>query len=321
MPLNPAVAQVLELIAKAKRPPFDTLEPSAARASYERSALILDIAPAEMFDVHEFNIPTRDHASIRARLYYPVEPNWAAPAPTLVYFHGGGFMVGSIDTHDSLCRRLAANSGCAVASVDYRLAPEHKFPTAVHDAFDALTWLHAQAPSLGLDSTRFAVGGDSAGGTLATVTALLARDTGIALRLQLLIYPGASARQDTQSHAQFAEGFVLSARTIQWFFSHYLRNDKDRDDWRFAPLDARGPMPDFTGVAPAWIAAADHDPLFDEDVAYAAKLERAHVPVELIRYEGMTHEFFKMGGFVPDVAKAHADASNALRRYLDVSED
>jgi acetyl esterase len=320
MPLNPAIAQVIELIAKAKRPPFHTLTASAARASYERSALILDIAPAAMFDVHELTIPTRDQASIRARLYHPVEPNWAAPTPTLVYFHGGGFVVGSIDTHDSLCRRLAADSGCAVASVDYRLAPEHKFPTAAHDAFDALTWLHAQAASLGLDNTRFAVGGDSAGGTLATVSALLARDAGIPLRLQLLIYPGVSARQDTQSHAQFAEGFVLSAKTIQWFFAQYLRDDKDRDDWRFAPLDARGPVPDFTGVAPAWIAAADHDPLFDEDIAYAAKLERAHVPVELVRYEGMTHEFFKMGGFVPEVAKAHADAADALRRYMSVTE-
>jgi acetyl esterase len=191
-----------------------------------------------MFDVQELTIPARDQASIRARLYHPVEPNWAAPTPTLVYFHGGGFVIGSIDTHDSLCRSLAADSGCAVASVDYRLAPEHKFPTAVHDSFDALTWLHAQAASLGLDSTRFAVGGDSAGGTLATVCALLARDAGIPLCLQLLIYPGVSARQDRQSHAQFAEGFVLSSKTIQWFFAQYLRDDKDRDDWRFAPLDA-----------------------------------------------------------------------------------
>jgi acetyl esterase len=320
MPLNPFIAQVLELISKARRPPFHTLSPATARASYERSALILDVAPAPMFDIQELDIPTHDHASIRARLYHPVEPTWAAPAPTLVYFHGGGFVVGSIDTHDALCRRLAADAGCAVASVDYRLAPEHKFPTAVNDAFDALKWFHTQAPSLGLDNTRFAIGGDSAGGTLATLCALLARDAGIALRLQMLIYPGVSARQDTGSHAQFAEGFVLSAATIQWFFAHYLRDENDRDDWRFAPLDARGEMPDFQGVAPAWIAAADHDPLFDEDVAYAEKLKEAHVPVELIRYEGMTHEFFKMGGFAPDVAKAHADAANALRRYLDVDE-
>ncbi|MGV7247082.1 alpha/beta hydrolase fold domain-containing protein, partial [Caballeronia sp. M23-90] len=154
--------------------------------------------------------------------------------------------------------------------------------------------------------------------TLATVCAVLARDAGIALRLQLLIYPGVSARQDTPSYAQFAEGHVLTAKTVKWFFKHYLREEKDRDDWRFAPLDARGPMPSFEGIAPAWIAAADHDPLFDENVAYAAKLEREHVPVELVRYEGMTHEFFKMGGLVPDVAKAHADAASALRRYLDV---
>jgi acetyl esterase len=223
MSLNPAIAQVLELIAKAGRPPFHTLSAAAARASYERSALILDVAPAAMFDVQELTIPTRDQATIRTRLYHPVEPNWATPTPALVYFHGGGFVVGSIDTHDALCRRLAADSGCAVASVEYRLAPEHKFPTAVHDAFDTLTWLHTQAASLGLDSMRLAVGGDSAGGTLATVCALLARDAGIPLGLQLLIYPGVSARQDTQSHAQFAEGFLLSAKTIQWFFAHYLR--------------------------------------------------------------------------------------------------
>ncbi|WP_213780996.1 alpha/beta hydrolase [Caballeronia sp. dw_276] len=320
MPLNPAIAQVLELIAKAKRPPFHTLTAAAARASYERSAPIIDIAPAPMFDIQDLDIPVRDGASIRARIFHPVEPSWTAPAPTLVYFHGGGFVVGSIDTHAALCRRLAADSGCAVVSVDYRLAPEHKFPTAVHDAFDALTWLHAQASSLGLDSARFAVGGDSAGGTLATVCAVLARDAGIALRLQLLIYPGVSARQDTRSYAQFAEGHVLTAKTVQWFFEHYLRDENDRDDWRFAPLDARGEMPSFEGIAPAWIAAADHDPLFDENIAYAAKLEREHVAVELVRYEGMTHEFFKMGGLVPDVAKAHADAASALRRYLGIED-
>jgi acetyl esterase len=320
MPLNPAIAQVLELIAKAKRPPFHTLTAAAARASYERSALIIDIAPAPMFEIQDIDIPTRDGASIRARIFHPVEPAWTSPAPTLVYFHGGGFVVGSISTHAALCRRLAADSGCAVVSVEYRLAPEHTFPTAVHDAFDALAWLYAQASSFGLDTARFAVGGDSAGGTLATVCAVLARDAGIALRLQLLIYPGVGARQDTRSYAHFAEGFVLTAKTVQWFFNHYLRDENDRDDWRFAPLDARGPMPSFEGVAPAWIAAADHDPLFDENVAYAAKLERAHVPVELIRYEGMTHEFFKMGGLVPDVAKAHADAAGALRRYLGVED-
>ena len=128
MPLNPAIAHVLELIAKAKRPPFHTLTAAAARASYERSALIIDIAPAPMFEMQDIDIPTRDGASIRARLFHPVEPAWTSPAPTLVYFHGGGFVVGSINTHAALCRRLAADSGCAVVSVEYRLAPEHTFP-------------------------------------------------------------------------------------------------------------------------------------------------------------------------------------------------
>jgi acetyl esterase len=162
-----------------------------------------------------------------------------------------------------------------------------------------------------------AVGGDSAGGTLATVCAALARDAGLALRLQLLIYPGVSARQQTGSHTRYAEGFLLSGETIQWFFAQYLNDDSERDDWRFAPLDAARGQPDFKGVAPAWIAAADHDPLFDEDVAYARKLDDAGVTVTLVRYEGMIHEFFKMGGFVPDVAHAHADAVRALRDALE----
>ena len=318
MPLNPAIAQVLELIARANRPPYHTITPQQARASYERSARILDIPPAPMFDVQDIELSTRDGASIRLRLYHPQEPNWAVPTPALLYFHGGGFTVGSIETHDALCRKLAADAGCAVVSVDYRLAPEHKFPAAVNDAFDALSWLHAQSASLGIDSERLAVGGDSAGGTLATVCAVMARDAGIALRLQLLIYPGVSARQDTSSHARFAEGFLLSGETVQWFFSQYLRDDRDRDDWRFAPLDGRRDAPDLAGIAPAWIAAADHDPLFDEDLAYAAKLKAAGVAVELVPYPGMIHEFFKMGGFVSDVAKAHADAVRALRSAFGI---
>ncbi len=317
MPLNPKIAQILDMVARANRPPYHTLTAQQARAAYAMSAQILDIAPVPMFDVEDFDVPTRDAATIRARLYFPFEPSWAQPAPVLMYFHGGGFTVGSIDTHDALCRKLACDAGCVVASVDYRLAPEHKFPIAVNDAFDALQWLHGKAETLGIDPARMAIGGDSAGGTLATVCAVLARDAGLALRLQLLIYPGVSARQQTGSHARLAEGFLLSGETIQWFFAQYLNDDSDRDDWRFAPLDAARGQPDFAGVAPAWIAAADHDPLFDEDIAYAEKLAAAGVPVTLKRYEGMIHEFFKMGGFVPEVAGAHADAVRALRLALD----
>jgi acetyl esterase len=318
MPLNPNIEQVLAMIAKAKRPAYHDLTPQQARASYEKSAPILEIASAPMFAVEDLSVPTRDGATIRARLYQPVEPSWAEPAPALMYFHGGGFMVGSVNTHDALCRMFARDAHCVVLSVDYRLAPEHKFPTAANDAFDALTWLHANAALYGVDPARIAVGGDSAGGTLATVCAVLARDAGIALALQLLIYPGTTGHQRTDSHARLADGFLLSRDTIQWFFEQYVRDAGDRDDWRFAPLDGTRGAPDFGGVAPAWIAMAEYDPLSDEGAAYADKLRDAGNIVTLERYTGMVHEFFKMGGFVPDVAKAHADAASALRAAFGI---
>ena len=317
MPLNPKIAQILEMVARANRPPYHMLTPQQARAAYAMSAPILDIAPLPMHSVEDMTVRTRDGSAIGVRVYHPAAPSWAEPAAALMYLHGGGFTVGSIATHDALCRKFAHDAGCAVVSVDYRLAPEHRFPVAVNDAFDALQWLVREAPVLGIDPARLAIGGDSAGGTLATVCAVLARDAGIALRLQLLIYPGTSARQQSASHGRLAEGYLLSGETIQWFFAQYLRDERDRDDWRFAPLDAAGGQPDFKGVAPAWIAAADHDPLYDEDIAYAAKLAAAGVPVTLARYEGMIHEFFKMGGFVPEVSGAHGDAVRALREALE----
>ncbi|MFL9983276.1 alpha/beta hydrolase [Paraburkholderia sediminicola] len=318
MPLNPKIEQVLDMIARAKRPQLHELTPQQARASYEKSAPILEIASAPMFAVEDLHVPTRDGATVRARLYQPVEPSWAEPAPALVYYHGGGFTVGSVDTHDALCRMFARDGKCTVLSVDYRLAPEYKFPTAVEDAFDALTWLHAHAAEYGIDADRLAVGGDSAGGTLATVCAVLARDAGIKFALQLLIYPGATGYQQTDSHSRLADGFLLSGDTIQWFFEQYVRDKNDRDDWRFAPLDGTRGAPDFSGLAPAWIATAEYDPLSDEGDAYAEKLRAVGNPVTLKRYPGMIHEFFKMGGFVPDVAQAHADASAALRAAFGV---
>ncbi|MGY6161474.1 alpha/beta hydrolase [Paraburkholderia strydomiana] len=313
MPLNPKIEQVLDMIARAKRPKLHEMTAQAARASYEKSAPILEIASAPMFAVEDLRVPTRDGATIRARLYQAAEPSWAEPAPALIYYHGGGFTVGSVDTHDALCRMFARDGKCTVLSVDYRLAPEHKFPTAVNDAFDALVWLHAHAAEFGIDAGRLAVGGDSAGGTLATVCAVLARDAGIALSLQLLIYPGTTGYQETDSHSRLADGFLLSGETIQWFFDQYVRDASDRDDWRFAPLDGTRGAPDFGGLAPAWIATAEYDPLSDEGDAYAKKLRDHGNEVTLRRYPGMIHEFFKMGGFVPDVAHAHAEAAAALR--------
>jgi acetyl esterase len=200
--------------------------------------------------------------------------------------------------------------------VDYRLAPEHKFPMALDDAWDALQWVAHAGAALGLDPARIAVGGDSAGGTLSAVCAILARDAGLALALQLLFYPGTAGHQAMPSHHRFAKGFVLEEPHITYFFTHYLRSAADRDDWRFAPLDGLRPdgeVADLSGVAPAWLGLAECDPLVDEGVAYADRLRLAGVAVDLEIYKGVVHEFIKMGRALPQAAQAHADAARALK--------
>lgn len=297
---------VISRMGRAGHPAFHTLTATQARAAYEAGAGVLEIPKPALARVEDFSIPARDGHALPARLYAPS----AEVLPVLLYFHGGGFTIGSIATHDILCRQLSLLAGCAVLSVDYRLAPEHRFPTAAHDAWDALQWLAVHAATQGLDAGRLAVGGDSAGGTLAAMCAVLARDAGLPLALQLLFYPGCAAHQDTPSHRQFARGFVLEEREINWFFSRYLRGPADRDDWRFAPLNA----PDVDGVAPAWVGLAECDPLVDEGVMYADKLRTAGVAVDLEIYRGVTHEFIKMGRVIPEARQAHADAASALRR-------
>ncbi len=302
---------VLTGMAKARRPPLSSVSHLDARVTYEARANVLEIARPQIAHIDELLIPLRDGQRIAARLYRP-QDDQGGVLPALVYFHGGGFTIGSIATHDILCRQLASLSGCAVVSVGYRLAPEHLFPTAVYDAWDALQWLHRQCAGLQLDAKRIAVGGDSAGGTLAAVCAIFARDAGLKLALQLLFYPGTAAHADTASHRRFASGFVIDQELIAWFFDHYLRSPADREDWRFAPLNA----PDVEGVAPAWIGLAECDPLVDEGVAYADKLRAAGVPVDLEIYRGVTHEFIKMGRVIPEALLAHADAARAMRQHL-----
>jgi acetyl esterase len=280
-----------------------------ARLAYEAGAGVLELPARPMAQILDFSLPARDGHALPARLYVPhldAGSSW----PTLLYFHGGGFTIGSIATHDVLCRELSHLAQCAVVSVDYRLAPEHKFPTAASDAWDALQALVAVADELGLDANRLAVGGDSAGGTLAAVCAVLARDAGLPLALQLLIYPGCAAQQETRSHHTFAHGFVLDEPSITWFFNQYIRTPADRDDWRFAPLHA----PDVEGVAPAWLGLAECDPLVDEGLLYADKLRAAGVAVDLEIYRGVTHEFIKMGRAIPEAVQAHADAARALKQ-------
>jgi acetyl esterase len=304
--LTPAMRDVLSRMARAARPSLHTLTPEQARAAYEAGAGVLEIPKPALARVEDFSVPVQGGQKIAARLYAPS----AEKLPVLLYFHGGGFTIGSIASHDVLCRQLSHLAGCAVVSVDYRLAPEYKFPTAANDAWDALQWLAAHAQSLGLDVLRLAVGGDSAGGTLAAMCAVMARDAGLPLALQLLIYPGCAAHQDTPSHQKFAQGFVLEEAHITWFFNLYVRSPADRDDWRFAPLNT----PDVDNVAPAWVGLAECDPLVDEGVMYADKLRAAGVPVDLEIYRGVTHEFIKMGRIIPEARQAHLDAAKALRQ-------
>jgi acetyl esterase len=280
---------------------------------YEMSASILDLPEPSLARVEDLQIPMRDGHMVKARLFASSHRTSETPLPTLVYFHGGGFTIGSIQTHNVLCRELARIGHCAVISVDYRLAPEYRFPVATNDAWDALQWVSKNLTSLGLRANALAVGGDSAGGTLAAVCALHARDAGLNLALQLLIYPGTAARQESASHQKYDSGFVLDKATVDWFFGHYI-DSKDRDDWRFAPMLAAR----HDGLAPAWIGLAECDPLVDEGVAYGDVLRLAGVPVELEIYHGVVHGFVNMGRVIPEARKAHDDAGHALKRAFSL---
>ena len=301
--LTPAMADLLDKIRRADRPPFHTQTVAEARAAYQSASEVLELPRAPLTRVQEIRIPAADGVPLRARLYAASNE----VLPVLLYLHGGGFTIGNLETHDSLCRQLALRSGVAVVALDYRLAPEHRFPVAVDDAWAAMHWLARHAPTLGLDGTRLAVGGDSAGGTLAAVCAIHARDTGLKLHAQVLITPGTAVFADTPSHHRFAEGFLLEAVGIEWFFKHYIARPQ-RSDWRFAPLEAD----DLEGVAPACVVLAECDPLVDEGVAYADRLRQSLVPVELDLVRGVTHDFIKMGRVLAEANHAQALIGAAL---------
>jgi len=305
--LTPQMAGVLERIRRAGRPPFHQLTPAVARLAYEAGAEVLDLPRVPLARVESLELPGGDGRSRAARLY----ADGPEPRPGLLYLHGGGFVIGSLETHDSLCRQIARRSGFAVVSLDYRRAPEHRFPAAVDDAFAAMRALSREPSRYGLAERPLAVGGDSAGGTLAAACALQARDEGLALALQLLVTPGTGARADTASHRHFAEGFLLDRGTILWFFDQYIATAQ-RHDWRFAPLEA-----EVEGTAPAFVLLAECDPLVDEGLAYADKLRMAGVPVQLELFRGLTHDFIKMGRAIPQAHAALDAMAAALKGTLD----
>jgi acetyl esterase len=249
---------------------------------------------------------------VKLRVYTPIAAGGAA-LPGLVFFHGGGFVVGDLDCYEALCRTLANESGCRVVSVDYRLAPEHKFPAAVDDCFAALKWIEANAMDHGIDANRIAVAGDSAGGNLAAVMCLLAKDNKNVpnIDFQVLIYP-ATAYGIGTSEDIYGQGYFLTSETMKWFFAHYVPEGADLSDPRLSPLEAK----DMSGLPPAYIVTAGFDPLRDSGVRYAEKLKTAGVAVAHVDYPSMIHGFFSMQGLVPLASEAIAAAAHAVKEAL-----
>ncbi|BBP66172.1 alpha/beta hydrolase [Pseudomonas sp. Cab53] len=311
MSLNPDIAAFLELVgngrASGKRVPMHQMSPDQAREQFDQSSQLMDAGGEALEVVEPLHIATRDGARLAARLYSrrPLEQGLVRPA--LLYFHGGGYVVGSLDSHDSLCRNLAAMADCVVVSVAYRRAPEFRFPTAVEDALDAWTWLVAESDRLGIDTRRLAVGGDSVGGSLATVLATQPLDT--APLLQVLIYPVTDASRSRPSIERYGEGHLLEKASLEWFYNHYQRDATDRHDPRFSPL--LGEIP--PNLPPVLLILAECDPLHDEGVAYAQHLQQAGVAVELKVYAGMTHDFIRMGAIVDDAEEAQQHIAQRLR--------
>jgi acetyl esterase len=311
MELDRDAATVLEMIRLAARPPWHTVSPEAARASYMAGRQVTAPEPMPVAVVQELIAPG-PHGPIPLRLYRPAAAP-AAGAAALVFFHGGGWVLGNLDSHDGVCRHLAERSGCVVVAVDYRVAPEHKFPAALDDATAATAWVAAQADTLGLDPARIAVGGDSAGGNLAAALCLGVRDGGgPAIAWQMLLYPATDFAMDTPSHRRFEEGHLLSRESMLWFRDHYLNSPAEITDWRASPLCATS----VAGLPPALVLTASHDPLRDEGEAYGRRMAEACVPVTLWRVPGQIHGFLPMGKVIAASAGVLDRLAVAMRAAL-----
>jgi acetyl esterase len=312
-PLDPQVADLLSRIKRANRPPYWQQPAKDVRAFYEKASQVLEIAPAVVADTRELWIPVGG-ASIAARLHTGMDvPDTGAPL--LIFSHGGGFTIGSINTHDAVCRMLANGARCKVLSLDYRLAPEYPFPTAAEDVFAAYRWAFAQYEMLGVDPQRIAGMGDSAGGTLTAQAALRCRDAGLSLCAEVFLYPGMGSRQDSESYRTYREDYLLDGKTVQWFFGNYLRSEEDRQDWRFAPMNA----PELAGLPPTFVQVAECDPVRDDGLAYARRLEQSGVAVQTKVYRGAIHGFYNFGGALRIAREAHRDSVDYLRAAFGTS--
>jgi acetyl esterase len=306
MPLDPQVKALLDQAAEAGRAPLQGLTVEELRAGM-RSTIELKRKGLDVERVDDRELPGPAGA-IPVRIYWPGGP---APSPVLVWLHGGGWALGDLDVADSTCRALAVKSGAIVVSVDYRLAPEHKYPAGVDDAYAAALWVVDHAASIGGDPERVAIGGDSAGGNLATVTALQAvRRGGPPLCYQLLVYPVTDASMGSVSYVDNGEGYQLTADAMKWFYDLYL-DGGDADDPLVSPI--RAPLDELAQLPPALVITAEFDPLRDEGEAYARVLEQAGVPVKPSRYDGQIHGFFAMDWCIDAGKRAVDEAADALR--------
>ena len=296
-PLDPDARHYLEQLAALGIPPSNELGVEEARRASEAGAPVLFGPVSEPARVRDVALDGPGGA-LRLRLYEA-----EAPGGVLVYFHGGGWVIGSLDTHDGVCRALCVRAGCTVAAVDYRLAPEHRFPAAVEDAWAATEW------AAGLGAGPVAAGGDSAGGNLAAAVALRARDLGLPLALQLLVYPVTDCDFERPSYLECATEYGLTREAMRWYWEQYLGPDGDGTQPDASPLRAA----DLSGVAPALALTAEYDPLRDEGEEYAARLAAAGVPVTLSRYEGLVHGFFRMPAVLRRAETALDEAATALR--------
>lgn len=306
MALDPQAAALLEVLNEAGAPPIEETSVPFAR---QMAMGFVDMQGVQepVYGVQDVLVPGPD-GELPTRVYKPVE---AEGLPLLVYFHGGGWVIGNVELVDRPCRALANTAGAVVASVEYRLAPETKFPGAVEDAFAALKWLAAHAGDFGANPELVVVAGDSAGGNLAAVTALMARDQGgPSVAMQVLIYPvtGAPNGSEFASYRENGEGYLLTRAGMEWFWAHYVRSGRDDRDWRAAPLWVER----VDGLPPALVIVAGYDPLRDEGIAYARKLQEAGVPVTVRRYDGQMHGFFWMPGALDASRSAMRDVADAL---------
>jgi acetyl esterase len=308
--LDPDASAVFKAFQEAGRPPYETVTPAEARELYLKGRLVTNPEPPELKSVRSLAIPA-PHGSIAARMYTPLKLREAKGlAPCLVFFHGGGWVIGDLDSHDVVCRKLADEAQLIVFAVDYRLAPEHKFPAAVEDAITATKWIASNARQFGLDAARLSVGGDSAGGNLAAVVAIAARDgNGPPISGQVLIYPAIDFAMSHGSHSEPETSILLTHSVIRWFRDHYLTGAADVHDWRASPARASS----LIGLPPAYVLTAGADPLRDEGDEYAERLKQAGVAVTYRHFPGQFHGFFTMGKLLQQANVAVTEIGAWLR--------